>query len=595
MNILKEGLRLKFSPSAGEIDDCLESSVVSQPFKKLQAEQEILDMLKLRVIEPFEGDKCLKSRIFCVKRDSKSTPSRPIINLKFMNRYICDEHFTMLSYKEVLNYITPNSLVTLVDISKAYYHIKIHPDHKKYLTFVFNDQVLAYNSLPFGYKLAPFIFNRVLGSCLAYIRSKLNIIILQYLDDIALIFQRESVEEAKSKTRMFVKELEKFGWSINYTKSDFNPTNKFTYLGVHFNSVEQTIFPSDKNIIALKEKANKMISQDTVSFREIESFMGSATFNCQFLLEGRLNVHNILRCALSNFNISQRDAKREVPKELKDLLSYWTTSENLKRRSFQRPSVSMETDASLLGWGAAIHCPEGTLTTQGQWSDNDLKIARDINNLEFLAIVNTISKFIEKLRNNHIDIFSDNMSTICAIKKMGSHKFPVRQKIAEELYTLLLKGNISISPFHIKGDDNILADNLSRNFNTIPIETELSKDEFQRICGKFNITPEIDLFASAENTKCKNYFTTRKSPTALGFNAMNQTWRKWMELYAFPPPNLIPKVLRKWNSDKAPGARLLLVAPLWNKSPFLPLLNQMMKTPIQKVKRKFHLHAFILS
>ncbi len=64
--------------------------------------------------------------------------------------------------------------------------------------------------------------------------------------------------------------------------------------------------------------------------------------------------------------------------------------------------------------------------------------------------------------------------------------------------------------------------------------------------------PEVDIFASEDNTHCQIYFS--KDSDALAHDWPN------LLLYAFPPIALIPQVIRRIREQKH---RLLLVAPLW--------------------------------
>lgn len=50
-----------------------------------------------------------------------------------------------------------------LDVQDAYFHILVHPDLRKYLRFVFEDQIFQFRALCFGLLTAPQVFTRVLA------------------------------------------------------------------------------------------------------------------------------------------------------------------------------------------------------------------------------------------------------------------------------------------------------------------------------------------------------------------------------------------------------------------------------------------------
>ena len=61
-------------------------------------------------------------------------------------------------------------------------------------------------------------------------------------------------------------------------------------------------------------------------------------------------------------------------------------------------------------------------------------------------------------------------------------------------------------------------------------------------------------------------------PQAFSSDALSIDWNQWDSLYLFPPINLLMKVLHKLRTFKG---RVALVAPLWPKSYWFPLLMEL--------------------
>ena len=82
------------------------------------------------------------------------------------------------------------------------------------------------------------------------------------------------------------------------------------------------------------------------------------------------------------------------------------------------PSLTIETDASLFGWGACVKNEDKS--TGGNWAKNEAK--EHINYLELLATWLGIQCFASKLRNTHIKILSDNTTVVAYINNQGGTK-----------------------------------------------------------------------------------------------------------------------------------------------------------------------------
>ena len=89
---------------------------------------------------------------------------------------------------------------------------------------------------------------------------------------------------------------------------------------------------------------------------------------------------------------------------------------------------------------------------------------------------------------------------------------------------------------NISSKENHIADFESRRLEP-ETEYELSNDASQQICEKFGI-PEIDLFASRNNTKRHKYISWKKDPGSIAIDAFIINWHS-AYFYAFPPSAFI--------------------------------------------------------
>jgi hypothetical protein len=115
---------------------------------------------------------------------------------------------------------------------------------------------------------------------------------------------------------------------------------------------------------------------------------------------------------------------------------------------------------------------------------------------------------------------------------------------------------------------NFIADEASRRLID---ENDYSLDlcTYKSIVTRFG-TPEIDLFASHRTAKCKNFYSWFPDPESSGVDAFSFKWNSYF--YAFPPFNLIPRVLKKVAEDYARG---IIVVPDWKNQAWFPCLMKM--------------------
>lgn len=124
---------------------------------------------------------------------------------------------------------------------------------------------------------------------------------------------------------------------------------------------------------------------------------------------------------------------------------------------------------------------------------------------------------------------------------------------------------------YIKSEDNVEADRESR-INNIDTEWELADYAFRRAVERFGL-PEIDLFATRCNTKCKKFLAWERDPEALAVDAFTVDWHLQGLFWAFPPFALILRVLKKIKLDEATG---IVVVPHWTSQPWFPLFSELL-------------------
>ena len=111
----------------------------------------------------------------------------------------------------------------------------------------------------------------------------------------------------------------------------------------------------------------------------------------------------------------------------------------------------------------------------------------------------------------------------------------------------------------------MIADAASR-FSALP-DWHLPPEIFRLVVSRWGL-PEVDLFASTESAQVRRFFAWGAAPDALAYDALAQRWN-FARAYAFPPPPILPSVIRKL---AASSGVFLLVTPFWPAQKWFPLV-----------------------
>ncbi|XP_053406385.1 uncharacterized protein LOC123525594 [Mercenaria mercenaria] len=210
----------------------------------------------------------------------------------------------------------------------------------------------------------------------------------------------------------------------------------------------------------------EIIQCKEVTIRYVAKVIGILVSTFSAVEYGKLhyrNLENAKTRALKK-NKADFDAEMVVTTSMRVELRWWYVNirNQVRHISHGNPELTIQTDASLQGWGFVLNaCKSG-----GRWTKNESQ--KHINVLELLAIYYTIKAVADKILGKHIKILLDSSTAVCYINNMG-------------------------------GSTENEADVFSRRFND-QLEWELNTDVFRNICEKTRV-PNIDLFASRLNAK----------------------------------------------------------------------------------------------
>ncbi len=168
----------------------------------------------------------------------------------------------------------------------------------------------------------------------------------------------------------------------------------------------------------------------------------------------------------------------------------------------------------------------------GPWSEKEGYL--HINCLEILAVWLGFRTFMSDLRGQPILVCSDSMTVVSYLNRQGGLSLRCLFTLAEHLLRWAQLNLRSLRAAHVPSKLNLGADMLSRS-NVPSDEWTLHPQTVQVILGIFG-RPEVDLFASEDNTHCQTYFSKERDELA-------PDWPNLL-LYAFSLIGLRPQVIR---------------------------------------------------
>ena len=533
------------------------NSILSQQF------QILLDKGAIEVVED-PATPGFFSRLFVVPKPNGEW--RPVIDLSSLNDFLLIPKFKMDTPREIWKSLSQGSWVFSLDLKDAYFQIPIHRASRRFLRMEFQGTVFQFRALPFGISTAPWVFTKVVSVVKTLFHLD-RMSLFQYLDD--WLGDAPDRESASRRSQLLVQLCSKLGFLVNLEKSDLVPSQRFDFIGLHFDLEIGRVSMTSKNQLKVLESVNAFLAQDRASAQQWQSLIGVVGSQAIVLPFGRLRVRP-LQFYLKDRWSQGKDSQTQsivIPKHIKDQLRWWLDPQNLSQGvPLREPPFTHRifTDASTKGWGAHW----ASRQTQGVWSQVESSL--HINILEMRAVRLALQNFLFPVGSS-ILVASDNTTVVAYINHQGGTKSKSLWLECQLLFRFIEAHRLFVKARHIPGALNVLADDLSRQGQILPSEWMLHRDIVQGVFATWE-TPNVDLFATRFNAQCPAFVSPAPDPTAMDVDALSISW-EGLSAYAFPPQQILTKVLAKVRETKC--LSLILIAPKWPKQLWFPLLLQL--------------------
>ena len=529
-------------------------------------DQEVLAMLEkgaIRLVEPSQDE--VVSGFFA---RPKKTPGkwRPIVSLKYTNKFIVYEKFRMTTTTEIRRWIRPNFFFASIDLTDAYFCIPLHKSVWRFTRFKWRGLTYEYMVIMFGLGPSARVFTKMLRPALRFLKEQ-GIEVVAYIDD--LLVQAPDAATCARHAEIVVLVLQCLGYGINFAKSSLEPARVIEHLGFIWDSRDMTVSLPQAKTSKIAERAAGLLSSGSATAGEMRSFLGTLESTrlaaaCAPLhyrgLQYQMPRHRRGRPFPCRTVISFRGAARAD-------LDWWARAFptlHTSSRLLARPTtLEVWTDASgLVGWGG--HSSRGQ-QVQGRWEEEQM--GWHINLKEILAAKLSLDGLMEE--GDTVALHMDSTTAVSFVNRMGGTRSRLLCSAAKSLWDLVLARKGWIRAHWVPRERNEQADLLSKfslAFWDFGLLEEVASDLWDRWRR-----PSTDLFASSAFHLAAEYFSCNPDPGAAQVDAFAVS--RWPHYgYAFPPPPLLAKTLERIAEQQI---RVILVAPRWTAATWWDTLTRM--------------------
>lgn len=152
----------------------------------------------------------------CLLVPKKGGKWRLVIDFRNINKKLVGDKFPLPRLEDCLQFLNKAKYLSVVDLAQGFLQVPLEEDSKKYTAFMTEFGFFEFNRLPFGMKIAPNSFMRMMLIAFAGLIPEIAV---DYLDDV-LIVGRTKKEHLMNLRRIFER-CEKTNLKLNAEKCQF--------------------------------------------------------------------------------------------------------------------------------------------------------------------------------------------------------------------------------------------------------------------------------------------------------------------------------------------------------------------------------------
>lgn len=364
---------------------------------------------------------------------------RLCIDYKSLNKKIVSDSFPLPRIDDILDNLGNNTYFSVLDLSQGFHQVPLTDNCKDYTTFSTPTGSYKWNVLPFGLKVSPSAFSRMISLAFAEISPHICFI---YMDDIIVLGKTKQEHLHNLKTVFQI--LERVNLKLNPSKCKFFRT-QVTYLG-HLCS-SKGVQPDDAKNDVIKNFP-RPASKDAV-----KQFVAFANYYRKF-------VKNFAQLAIPLNKLTRKNAEfiwnDECEVSFQSIKQMLLHPKLLKYPDFTK-TFTLTVDASKYACGAVLSqmydgCDHPIAFSSKAFTKGEIN--KSVIEKELLAIYYAIKHYHTYIFGTHFIVRSDHRPLV--------YLFSLKDPTSRLTRIRLLLEEYDFSIEYIKGKDNPVADALSR-------------------------------------------------------------------------------------------------------------------------------------
>lgn len=374
LTMIKEGIYIQFTDEPTQMREPVPISFSED--ERMIIDAEIEKFLKKEII--VECDHTLGEFISTIFiHPKKDGAYRVILNLKKLNEHVEYHHFKMDTIHTCISLMEQDCYMASIDLRDAYYTIPVAKHHQKYLKFRWHGKLYKYTCMENGLACAPRIFTKILKVVFSHLRKEGHIS-SGYLDDIFLLgMNKHACAKNFLETKTLLTDL---GFFIHEVKSVSQPVQELQQIGFVLQSKDMTVSITETKHQCLIAQAQCILGRNTCFIRDVARLIGMMVANIPAVEFGELFYRQleIEKAWALKVNFGNFDTNMTVSELAKKDIQWWihNAHTSVRKISHGKPELTLQTDASLQGWGAALD----DISTGGRWDCHEAE--KHINVLE---------------------------------------------------------------------------------------------------------------------------------------------------------------------------------------------------------------------
>ncbi|XP_029432066.1 uncharacterized protein LOC115075634 [Rhinatrema bivittatum] len=152
--------------------------------------------------------------------------------------------------------VSAREFLASLDLTEAYLHIGIRPDHQQFLRFAVMGQHFQFQALPFGLATAPRTFTKIMVVVAVRLRKEC-LLVHPYLDD--WLIRAKSKALCQAAVQRVLQLLRSLGWVVNVAKSHLVPSQSLEYLGALFDTCQGTVSLTQGRMVKLQAQIRRLL------------------------------------------------------------------------------------------------------------------------------------------------------------------------------------------------------------------------------------------------------------------------------------------------------------------------------------------------